>query len=252
MKKQKVTIISTLYKRSDYYETQINAFLNQTYAPEEIIFYQNENHFTFNLSKEMIAKAKNKNIIIKHVHSKDHNYKFHGRFTLPLISDSDYIAIFDDDTIPGNKWIENCLKLCKEKKCILGANGRVLNKECNWVNSSYSLGDGQAVLKDTFVDFVGHCWFFKRDWIYYMWMQEPNTLQNGEDIHFAASCFINGGIRCMVPKQVLSDRSDWGDSNPELGWDDNASWKKPQHHDQRKEIITFWAKKGWKGILARE
>ena len=39
------------------------------------------------------------------------------------------MAIFDDDTMPGSLWLNNCYALCRQEKCIVGANGRVLDRK---------------------------------------------------------------------------------------------------------------------------
>jgi len=33
----------------------------------------------------------------------NYNAKFHGRFALALLAKTEYVAIFDDDTIPGKR-----------------------------------------------------------------------------------------------------------------------------------------------------
>ena len=42
--------------------------------------------------------------------SSDNAY-FHARFALALLAQTEYVAIFDDDSIPGPEWFENCRRL---------------------------------------------------------------------------------------------------------------------------------------------
>lgn len=237
-----VGVIMTIYKR-DHYNHQLMALLQQTHLPSVIYVYQNESHINFNLNPDVLEKAKLLNIKINHIHSKDKNFKFHGRFTVPLIMKTDYVAIFDDDTIPGQNWLKNCLYTSTQLNCIVGANGRILPGE-GYKEIGLDPNDkpNESPIE---VDYVGHCWFFKRSWIHHMWRDEPASLENGEDIHLAASLKVFGGIKCYWAHQPLGRKDMWGDTQPTFGWDDHASYKKPAHGNQRSEIMSYWKEKGW-------
>ena len=66
------------------------------------------------------------------------------------------------------------------KEGILGSAGVTLNSDkyidhvrCGWPSQNK---------ETTRVDLVGHAWFFKRDWLQYLWREKPTTWDNGEDI----------------------------------------------------------------------
>ena len=228
-----INVILTVWKRNNL-EEQLEAIQNQTVDVDQIYVYQNESHIDITSLKEKYN--------FKHVHSKDMNFKFHGRFTLPLLFDTEFTAIFDDDTIPNSGWLEHCRKLCLQKNCIVGANCR------NYNGFGSGLCDGK--LNDTPIkcDIVGHCWFFRTEWIHYMWKEHPPTYENGEDIHFCASCKIHGGIDSYLPTQTIEHQENWGDTKPILGADENATWKKSEHNSLRKELYEYWIGKGWQVI----
>ena len=222
-----INVILTVWKRNNL-EEQLNAIKNQTVDVSEIYVYQNESHIDISYLKDKYD--------FKHVHSKDMNFKFHGRFTLPLLFTSEYTAIFDDDTIPNPRWLEHCLSVSRERNCIVGANGRnysgIGDRDCCGNND------------DVQVDIVGHCWFFKTEWIHHMWREPAPTFENGEDIHFCASCKLHGGIDSYFPsgKDVMS----WGDvKQAQFGSDDHASWKKQEHTPTRMKLYEYWMGKGW-------
>jgi hypothetical protein len=208
--KNEITVILTVWKRNNLVE-QIRHIINQSKRPYQIWIYQNESHVDIQIPKDIKEEYN-----ISHIHSKDTNFKFHGRFALPLLCDTEYIAIFDDDTMPGVKWLENCLDTSKRNNCIVGANGRTMKE--GFENSS-----GQ-----------------------------PYSWDNGEDIHFAASCQIYEKIKCFIPKMPMNDRELWGDTKPHLGSDHHASWRKGSHAKLRSEVVNFWYKKGWKPLITRE
>jgi len=108
-----ISVILTAYKR-DYFGEQIKAIKNQTIKPKHIYIWQNGNFVNVDKYRKEGVK------LIK----SDENFKFHGRFAFALLMKTEYVAIFDDDIIPGVGWLENCLNLSKEKNCIVGQNGR--------------------------------------------------------------------------------------------------------------------------------
>ena len=104
-KKDKISIIICVYKRKKYLKEQLKAILNQSIKPAEIFILQNENHI--NLSKH---KRKYKNIKI----IKSSENTLYLRWAISYICKGNYIAVFDDDCIPGKRWLENCLRVCNK------------------------------------------------------------------------------------------------------------------------------------------
>ena len=144
--KDQITVIMTVWKR-DNYRLQLEHIKNQSNRPHQIWIYQNESHVDIDISDE----EKNEyNISI--IQSRDINFKFHGRFVLPLLCDTEYCVIFDDDTIPGSRWLSHALSTSQKHNCIVGANGRTLDEDLNYKQDT---GDGHPVNEDTRVDFVG-------------------------------------------------------------------------------------------------
>ena len=239
-----INAIITVFKRNNY-NNQLRSLLAQTILPAEIYIWQNESHVNVEIDKDIFISASNMNIQIHHIHSINTNFKFHGRFTLPLLFQCDYVAIFDDDTVPGKKWFENCIRSVNTYNSIVGANGRT---NIHNSNNEVGVGDGSPVDRDTIVDFVGHCWFFRREWIHHMWSFPAYTFVNGEDIHFAASSKIRENISCVVPMQPHSDRDLWGDTQNYLGLDEYATWRTPTHASDRENVKKYWVDLGWNTI----
>ena len=128
----------------------------------------------------------------------DYNWKFYGRFAAALLADTKYVAVFDDDTIPGPKWFQNCLDTMTTHRGILGSAGVILHdsklymrhERCGWPTQN---------IETTQVDLVGHAWFFERDWLQYLWKEKPFTWDNGEDIQFSYLAQKHGGIQTYCP-----------------------------------------------------
>ena len=175
------------------------------------------------------------------------NYRFHGRFALGLLGpDEDLVAIFDDDAIPGPRWLENARRCLLAHEAVVGANGRIYDPE---TLRQTDIGGGVPVHEDTRVDFVGHAWMVRRAWLRLMFAVEPPTWLNGEDIHLGATCAM-AGIPSYVPRQPADDRDCWGDLDPGLGADDVATYKRADHRPLREAAIRYWRSQGWR--LLRE
>ena len=246
--KDEITVILTVWKRP-HLEKQLNAVLKQTKKPYQVWIYQNESHFDIEVDEEY-KKAFNISII----QSKDINFKFHGRFALPLLADTEYSVVFDDDTIPGHRWLENCLDTSKRNNCAVVTRGLVIENgfEDQQEQCIRAIGDGRPVEEEMEVDLGGHSWFFKTDWCKYMWRDRPFTWDNGEDIHFSAACQIYGGIKCFVPKMPANDKSLWGDLELQLGADLHATWRLSDHSVLRGSTVKYWYEKGWQPLITRE
>jgi len=243
MNNPQITVILTVWKRNNL-EKQLKCIFDQTIKPKEIIIFQNENHVDI---KGIVNKYK-----LTHIQS-NKNLKFHGRFSLPLLLTTEYCVIYDDDTISNKKWFENCIRLIKEKNCIVGGNGRTLAPTYfNGAMYSRLSGGGRMEPADIKVDFVGHCWFFKTEWIKYMWQNKTYSFDNGEDIQFCASAKIYGNIDSYVPIMPENDKTLWGDiEQSKLGTDQYATFKTQKNHNNlRQQIIKYWIDKGWKPLFA--
>jgi hypothetical protein len=186
------------------------------------------------------------------VFSNDFNWKFYGRFAAALLADTEYIAIYDDDTIPGKRWHENCLETMKTHEGILGSAGIILKSDryvnhdrCGWPTQNREV---------TEVDLVGHSWFFKREWLRYLWQEKPVTWENGEDIQFGFMAKVHGGIPTYCPPHPPEDRELHGSIlGNELGIDNkatstNSSVSHQQFFSERDRCVQEGIKSGWKTV----
>jgi hypothetical protein len=81
-----------------------------------------------------------------------------------------------------------------------------------WVNPNSTIAQ---------VDLVGHSWFFKKEWLQYLWTLQPiltreEQLICGEDLGF--SCALQKiGINTYIPPHPLNDIEMFG-SYPDTAW----------------------------------
>tara|TARA_B100002019_G_scaffold124196_2_gene106911 strand:- start:17189 stop:17908 length:720 start_codon:yes stop_codon:yes gene_type:complete len=238
-----ITVILNCYKRAEYLKEQIEAIRNQSVAPEEIMIWSNrpEEGQQYNLD----------DLGVKVAYSNT-NMKFHARFAYGLLAKTEYVAFFDDDTIPGKDWFKNCLACMKTGNYILGSAGVRLEgdaydpcKKVGW--------NGYLSNQLEMVDLVGHAWFMKRDTLKYLWQEYPISWENGEDIQLSAFAYMNGGIETAVPPHPDFNKDLWGSiKGYEKGDDKNASHWKSNHAPLRNQICKELSDRGYKRVLKRK
>ncbi len=210
-----ITVILNSYRRPYNLKDQISAIRNQTVEPLQIWLWVNEHEDNKDFDHLAVGADR--------VFDNNHNWKFYGRFAAALLADTEYVAIFDDDTIPGKRWFENCLETMKSHEGILGSAGVILKTD-NYYMTHVRCGWPSQNTETTPVDLVGHAWFFRREWLQYLWREKPFTWDNGEDIQFSYLAKKYGNIQTYCPPHPPDNLSLHGSiRGNELGIDDKAT-----------------------------
>ncbi len=247
-----ITVILTGYRRFKNLPRQIESIQNQTVKPDEVWLWKNyhEENKDVNLRRPTLG---NSHIVydLDKTFDCNHNWKFYGRFAAALLAQTTYVAIFDDDTIPGHQWFENCLMAMKHTPGILGGAGIIL-KDKNYTNH-IRIGWPSQNINTTQVDLVGHAWFFKQEWLKYLWMEKPPTFENGEDIQFSYMAQKYGGINTYCPPHPKGNPSLHSSLfGNELGIDDKATsqvWNHDVFFSERNKCVQNALDGGWTTVL---
>jgi len=239
-----ITVILNCYRRPYNLKMQVDALRSQSVKPTQIWLWINYHEDNKDFDPATLG--------VDRVFKNDFNWKFYGRFAAALLADTEYVAIYDDDTVPGKKWHENCLNTMKTHEGILGSAGIILKDKyyvahdrCGWPTQNK---------ETTEVDLVGHAWFFKREWLRYLWQEKPTTWDNGEDIQFAFMAKIHGGIPTYCPPHPPEDKDLHGSIlGNELGIDSKAtSTNNAVSHqrffNERDVCVQTGIMKGWKTV----
>lgn len=235
-----ISVVLNGFKRSYNFSEQLKAINNQTVKPKEILLWQNKGDIFDEIStKKTIHANCNKNLGVW------------ARFAYALNCKSKFICIFDDDTIPGPRWFENCLKTIKKYNGLLGARGVKFHstkeyfvaKEYGWKNPNE---------KVEVVDIVGHSWFFKRDLLSTFWREFPSSQISrvvGEDIHFSYTIQKYLNLKTYVPPHPANNLDLWG-SLPKyaniIGSDPAAIFLNEKNKIQMNKAYKFYIKRGFK------
>jgi hypothetical protein len=191
-----ITVILNAYRRPYNLKMQIEAIRNQTIKPKQIWLWVNAHEDNDDFDFKALG--------VDRIFHNDFNWKFYGRFAAALLADTEYVAIYDDDTIPGIKWHRNCLDSMQKKEGIMGGAGYV--QTGIRAMQYYRHGWPSQNLETERVDYVGHAWFFKREWLPYLWREMPPTWDNGEDMHFSYTAQKYGNIQTYCPPHPTKNR----------------------------------------------
>lgn len=235
---ESITTILQVYKRPQYLSEQLEAIRNQTMPPSKIIIVHNEGGVKFNYPEGVEIIYSNP------------NRKYHLRFTIGLLEDSEYLAFFDDDTIPADKFFETSINLINKENCIAVGNGRVIHQEEKKWDCP---GWGSQNEKEVECDFGGHAWILKKEHLKYMWMEDSKKYDNCEDMQISFNCFRFGKIRTFVTPHPISNKKIWSSlKGNEYGSDSVASWiVNKEHFQERWETIDKYIKSGYIPLIKR-
>ena len=238
----RVSCLLTAYKRPRNLGRQLSAIKQQTVQPAQIAVWHNH-HPEHQMDRETLSE-------IPHVTSGNRNWGVWPRFMFCQEFETEYVCVFDDDTIPGRRWLENCLETMKSHEGLLGTNGVIFVKgnrseqaKVGWIN---------PVNEAIEVDIVGHAWFFKREWLR-CFASEPRHGYStcGEDYHFSVAIQKHLGLGTYVPPHDPSDKTGWGSIDGELGKDSVALYLQPGEDKKKEETHNRYLDAGWKPISIR-
>jgi O-antigen biosynthesis protein len=237
-----VTVILTAYRRPGLLREQLEAVRFQTLTPAEVWLWANE--------PNRDVRAVVDGLAFDRVVTSSRNDYVHARFALALTARTEFVAVFDDDTLPGWRWLENCATTFHRTPGILGTAGVRLWDEGYAHRSVHGWHDPKPETIE--VDLVGHAWFLKTEWVHHLFSVPAVTGTNGEDIELSARAWRRGDIRTFCPPHPPDDRSLWG-SLRGLAWGDDAVAlsRRPSHLEERERIVRAEIAAGWQPLFQR-
>ena len=222
-----LTAILTAYRRPALLAEQLEAIRSQTFAPREIWLWANEPR------REM---HRDQGPDFDRVFTCNRNAGVHARFAHALSAPTEFVALFDDDTMPGRRWLENCRETFRRQPGILGSAGVCLHDVGYMSRSVHGWHD--PVAESVEVDLVGHAWFLKTEWIHWLFSAPAVTGTNGEDIELSARAWRHAGIRTFCPPHPPRDKDLWGSlQGVALGDDPVALSRRSSHLEERNRIV---------------
>jgi len=212
----RITAVINIFRRGHVLEEQIKAIRDQSIPPNSIIIWNNGN--------KTVDLTKYKNDEFFKVFDCNYNSGVWPRFIISQLADTEYVCVFDDDTIPGSNWFLNCWNCMVQKEALYGTIGVVfkdspkyeVHRRYGW--DSNNSGNNNIPMP---VDIVGHSWFFKKEWLTYFLREAPNVNEYfsvGEDINFSLMLQKYANIPTYVPPHPSNNLSMFG-SIPKTAWE---------------------------------
>lgn len=240
-----ITVILNCYRRPEYLQEQIESIRSQTIAPTQIWVWVNHHEDNASFDFDSIDADR----IIRN----DFNWKFYGRFSAALLTQTTYVALFDDDTIPGPRWFENCLSTIKTHPGIMGGVGVLLNEDRYYGHTRVGWSNPNETVQE--VDLVGHAWFMERTSVMDLWREVPYCWDNGEDIQLSYLAQKYSGTRTYVPPHPPGDLELYSSTKGmKYGVDDKATSRPTNHqvfYTERDDCVKNAILNGWNPIFRR-
>jgi hypothetical protein len=251
-----ITVVLNEYRRGiKQLVEQLNAVQRQTIKADEVLIWHNGGQASSAPSPLISARC-------------SVNLGVWARFAFALNATSEYVCVLDDDTIPGERWFENCLATIRQREALLGTVGILYidpvppgSPECSYYQGLTRVGWVNQNPFAAQVDFVGHAWFFRRAWLSTFWRELPQWKFPvcGEDMHFSAMLQKYLGVPTVVPPHPAEDKSLWGSiRGDELGKDVHSLWESNSVGSDgkpfRTAMDTFFVeqrRRGWRLINER-
>jgi GT2 family glycosyltransferase len=197
-----VTVVLNGFRRPQRLMEQVDALRGQSIQPVEIMYWQNtycSTQYDINCVDTLTSAVSNE------------NFGVWSRFAYALNANTTFVCVFDDDTIPGSKWLENCLRTYSDFPGLLGSNGVIFldrdyqeYQSAGWRNPNHYPKQ---------VDIVGHSWFFERKLLSFFWREIPTYDRPaivGEDIHFSYMLQKYSRLKTYVPAHPAGQLELWG------------------------------------------
>jgi hypothetical protein len=244
-----ITAIVNVFRRVYTLDSQILAIKEQSIPPKSIILWNNGN-------KE-IDLSKYKNDPYFKVFDSNCNTGVWSRFIISLIADTEYVCIFDDDTIPGKNWFKNCMDCMNKKEALYGTIGVIFQntgKYDTYRRYGWDCNNNGNNEQPMPVDIVGHSWFFKKQWICYLLRDFPKITEYfcvGEDMTFAFMLQKYANISTYVPPHPINDLSMFG-SIPKTAWDYGCDGKSGSSGVGFDIALKDCLNNGFRTLLARQ
>ena len=199
-----LTVVLNGYKRPHVLKEQYEAIMASTIKPAEVMFWQNDGGMSTSFPKDVVDSCVS--------FRGNSNLGVWSRFAFALMAKTKYVCVFDDDTIPGNRWFENCILNNKTHRGLQGTVGVVFDSDRGYDGPYHRIGWPGPNEHSEQADIVGHSWFFEKELLTAFWRElpDPKFIRCGEDIHFSYSIQKHLGLNTHVPPHPKGDTSLWG------------------------------------------
>lgn len=234
----KIQVVLNTYKRKNL-DSQIHALSTQTVKPEKLSIWHNGS-----------GQKASKTFCETQEVSSSLNTGVWDRFLL-CDGKHDLYVVFDDDTIPGSRFLENCVICQEDTEGLYSAFGfrfKTKKLDLNTWNRRESFGWASPNSKVERIDWPGHAWCFGNSIMYkFLGMLEYKKYDTcGEDALLAFAAQKLGMNSYVVPHHA---RETWGSVNGKLGESREALYRVSGQRQRMLETLLYYRSLGWKWCI---
>jgi len=222
-----ITAIIQSYRRQENIPIIVKRLKEQTHPPSRIIVW-NDNDGS---EKDLHIKG------IEIINTNSNEWHNCGSFLIAYFCTTDYVAIIDDDRLPGKRWLDFCVKNIKSQKHIYTGFGIKLrtNKYSGRVEVKGMVSKEKKFVE---VDMAGNIYFFPKNAILPMFSKRPPFWDHISDLHFSFMA-RKVGYKIYVPFPLLKEQLPFSAGLP-IGVHQRAMYKVPGHFAKRNKYVE-WA-----------
>jgi hypothetical protein len=239
-----ITAIIPSFRRHENIPILVKRLQNQTHPPERIIVWNDNPGGNQHMYLTTVPGAE--------VVNTDSNWwSNYGSYLIGYLTNTDYVAIIDDDMPPGPEWFEFCVDNQKKTPGLYGKYGVIMTSPKHYRHNEHmdaDKGDGTF----TEVDMVGNSYFIPKKAINCMLFENPPTFSHTCDLHLSYCAQKHGGYKCYIPRPLRDEQLPYYKPE-ELKFTkaDRAMYNDPDHYTNRDGYVRWAVKNGWKLLRFR-
>lgn len=231
-----ITAIIPSFRRHENISILLERLKKQTHPPERIIIWNDNiggNHGMYIYIDEVEVINTNSNW-----------WSNYGSYVIGYLTNTDYIAIIDDDMPPGPKWFEYCVKNQEKLPGLYSKYGVIMTRNGYLKNTHLNSGVGNDEFTE--VDMVGNSYFLPYKAINCMLYERPPTFHHTCDLHLSYCAQKYGGFKCYVPHPREEEELPYYKPE-ELPHDKSkrAMYNDSDHYTNREGYVKWAIKHGW-------
>lgn len=237
-----ITAIVPSFRRHENIPVIIDRIKKQTHPPNRIIIW-NDNWGDFGADIEIDG--------VETINTNSNWWSNYGSYLIGYLTDTDYVAIIDDDMPPGLKWFEFCVKMQEKIPGLYGKYGVVFREDTYTNNRHFDSKEANGEMLE--VDMIGDSYFVPHEAINCMLYLNPPTFHHTCDLHLCFTSQKFKGFKCYVPfPKTTSERPH--DYRVELPYNytERAMCDDWNHYMNRNGYVKWALRKGWKFLRNRD
>lgn len=238
-----ITAIIPSFRRHENIPVIVKRLRNQTCPPARILVW-NDNAGPYGKNLELQDTS------IEVVNTNTNWWSNYGSFLIGYLTDTDYIAIIDDDMPPGPRWFEYCVRHQASLPGLYGRYGVIFTRNGYYGKKHLNSDFGEDIFTE--VDMVGNSYFVPARAINCMLYERPPTFHHTCDLHLSYTAQKYSGLKCYVPHPCLKEELPcYRPQDLPFDKSERSMYNDLDHYVNRESYVQWAVSQGWKLLKDR-